>query len=275
MIQAMNTTIQLNPQPRTSGDLAVPAELAVSGLAASGDEVQAELAHVDLEQGALAPEQALDEVDSDLSSDADADEESAEASDERDAAEQDEESGIDLETKVDSSAWLEDPVRVYMNQIGQIPLLTRDQEIALAREVEVTRRRFRRGLLECAHIARLAVDVLQQVRQEQIPFDRQIPVAVADQLEKHHILGRLPLHVETLEALLTQNAEDYSLATSKSLPKSVRLAAWKQLVARRRRMVRLIEELGLRTELLVEQFEPLVEASRLLSSVRAELAEIK
>ena len=43
---------------------------------------------------------------------------------------------------------IDDPVRMYLTQMGEIPLLTREKEIALARKIEVTRRRFRRKVLE-------------------------------------------------------------------------------------------------------------------------------
>ena len=62
----------------------------------------------------------------------------------------------------ENGSWEDDPVRVYLNQIGQIPLLSRDQEMALAREVELQRRRFRRALLGCDFVLRQAVDRLLQ-----------------------------------------------------------------------------------------------------------------
>lgn len=42
-----------------------------------------------------------------------------------------------------------DPVRTYLAQIGLIPLLTRQQEITLARRVEKYRAQYRRKVLEC------------------------------------------------------------------------------------------------------------------------------
>ena len=44
---------------------------------------------------------------------------------------------------------IDDPVRMYLTQMGEIPLLTRDQEINLAKKIEITRKRFRRKVLEC------------------------------------------------------------------------------------------------------------------------------
>ncbi len=49
----------------------------------------------------------------------------------------------------DTARWSDDPVRMYLTQMAEIPLLSRDEEIALAKKIEVTRKRFRRTLLAC------------------------------------------------------------------------------------------------------------------------------
>ena len=52
---------------------------------------------------------------------------------------------------------------MYLTQMGEIPLLTRQQEICLAKKIEITRRRFRRKLLECDYVIQQAVKVLKRV----------------------------------------------------------------------------------------------------------------
>src|SRR5690606_15640987 len=41
-----------------------------------------------------------------------------------------------------------DPIRMYLSQMGNIPLLSREDEIFLAKQIEITRKRFRRTLVE-------------------------------------------------------------------------------------------------------------------------------
>ena len=63
----------------------------------------------------------------------------------------------------DDSRRIDDPVRMYLTQMGEIPLLKREQEIALAKKIEVTRKRFRRKVLECDGALRQVVDTLKRV----------------------------------------------------------------------------------------------------------------
>ena len=48
---------------------------------------------------------------------------------------------------------IDDPIRMYLTQMGQIPLLTRNSEIALARKIEIARMAFRRKMLQCDYCA--------------------------------------------------------------------------------------------------------------------------
>src|SRR5205085_5854897 len=104
---------------------------------------------------------------------------------------------------------IDDPVRMYLTQMGEIPLLSRDKEIALARKIEVTRRRFRRKVLECDYALRQVVETLKRVMSGDLPFDRTIKVSQTENLEKDKILQRMPHNLRTLEPLMEANVEDF------------------------------------------------------------------
>ena len=131
-----------------------------------------------------------------------------------------------MKRSLDVESWSDDPVRMYLTQMGEIPLLTRQEEINLARRIETTRTAFRRRLLACDFVIRAAYKVLNRVHRGELPFDRTVQVSVTDRLEKEQILGRLPHNLKTLEILLQRNEEDYRTATSKSLKMAQRRAAW-------------------------------------------------
>jgi RNA polymerase primary sigma factor len=171
----------------------------------------------------------------------------------------------------EDESWSDDPVRMYLTQMGEIPLLTRQQEVTLAHQIEMTRAKFRRKVLECDYVMQTAVKVLRRVHEGDLPFDRTVQVSVTDQLEKGQILGRLPHNLQTLETLLKRNQHDYQVATSRSRPPAQRRAAWRRLSRRRRRAVRLVEELGLRTQRIEPMIKTLEEFSRRVDELKARI----
>ncbi len=144
----------------------------------------------------------------------------------------------------DDSRGTEDPIRMYLSQMGEIPLLKRDEEIFLAKQIEVTRRRFRRALLSNEFALNFCHETLVKVHRGELPFDRTIKVSMTESLEKEQILGRMPFNLATIENIRTRDTEDYAkLATD--LPASERTEVQHRMAERRRRCVTLLEELSL------------------------------
>ncbi len=171
----------------------------------------------------------------------------------------------------DGESWSDDPVRMYLTQMGEIPLLTRQQEIALAKEIEITRSRFRRKLLECDWVIQSAVKVLRRVHTGDLPFDRTVQVSVTDKLEKDQILGRLPHNLKCLEEVLKRNRRSYRRALAKSVKMTERREAWRRLGRDRKKAVMLVEELGLRTQRIESMIKALEEFSRRADFLRAQI----
>jgi len=159
--------------------------------------------------------------------------------------------------------WTDDPIRMYLAQMGELPMLTRQEEIALAKEIERTRAKFQHRLCECDYVAQQAARILRRVHEGDLPFDRTIRVSLTERLQKEQILGRFPRNLSTIEELLKRNQRDYHMATCKSRSKKdERRPAWKRLGRRKGRVATLIDELGLRTK----RFEPSIKGLKELSS---------
>jgi len=169
--------------------------------------------------------------------------------------------------------WSDDPVRMYLTQMGEIPLLTRQREIALAKQIEITRRKFRAKLLECDYVLQHAVRTLRRVHHNELPFDRTVQVSVTDSLEKQQIIGRFPHNLRSLELMVRRNRKDYRIATSRSRSLEERQKAWIRLGRSRRRAVRLIEELGLRTQRIETMIPTLEEFSRRVDELKVRIRE--
>ena len=140
-----------------------------------------------------------------------------------------------------------DPIRMYLSQMGNIPLLSRAREIFLAKQIELTRKRFRRTILESDFALRIAVETLEKVFAGELPFERTLRTSETENVQKEQILGRMPLNLKTLRELLEINAADFETYLSAN-SKSEQDAAHRRLVLRRRKMATLCEELSLRTQ---------------------------
>jgi RNA polymerase primary sigma factor len=161
----------------------------------------------------------------------------------------------------------DDPVRMYLTQMGEIPLLSRNQEIALAKKIEVTRRRFRRKVLECDFALRNVVDTLKRVESGELPFDRTIKISQTENLEKEKIQARMPHNLRTLEPLMDSNLNDFTRVLDERLPEEDREIIRHKLRLRRRKTVTLVEELSIRTQ----KIQPLMKKMEQISARMDEL----
>jgi len=141
---------------------------------------------------------------------------------------------------------IDDPIRMYLTQMGEIPLLVRSGEIALARKIELARMAFRRKMLESDYCARNSLDIIQRVHEGTLSFDRTMKISTAENLVRAVIKKRLPQNVQTVDKLLKANQTLFK----KSLqPPTVEMQKdWiKRIYRNRRKIATLLEELSLRT----------------------------
>src|SRR6202049_3064112 len=67
---------------------------------------------------------------------------------------------------VEESIYTDDPVRVYLREMGAVPLLTREGEVDLARRMERGKLRMQKAISRSALVQRVVVDVAEQIRKE-------------------------------------------------------------------------------------------------------------
>ncbi|HMO25283.1 MAG TPA: RNA polymerase sigma factor RpoD [Tepidisphaeraceae bacterium] len=131
--------------------------------------------------------------------------------------------------------------------MGEIDLLTREQEISLAKKIEITRKIFRSKVLESDYCLNAAVDILQQVDEGDLPFDRTMKISTAeDQADKATIGQRIPANLTTVRQMLDRNRADWDAIRDTKNKKDADDRR-RALQRRRRRCVKLLEELSLRT----------------------------
>ncbi|MEE9296862.1 MAG: RNA polymerase sigma factor RpoD [Phycisphaerae bacterium] len=167
---------------------------------------------------------------------------------------------------------IDDPVRMYLSQMGEIPLLTREEEIQLAKKVELTRMAFRKMVLENDYCSEQSVQILQQVYDGSLPFDRTMKISTWEHMAKSTIMARLPTNLSTVRALLAKNEETWESLQEPRVSKTRRRAVLAGTDARRRKVSRLLEELSLRTSRIQPLFKRLQNLNRKMKDLERRIA---
>jgi RNA polymerase primary sigma factor len=150
----------------------------------------------------------------------------------------------------------DDALGLYLRQMGAIPLLSREQELALAVRLENARRRFRRAALSSWLTLRRVVETFECVRAGKQAVDPTIDVVTSLGLSRDQILARLPHNLRTLQHL-QQTATASFRALRRATTAAGRSRLRKALARQLRKAILLVEELSPRTELLEQLAENL------------------
>ena len=165
-----------------------------------------------------------------------------------------------------------DPIRMYLSQMGNIPLLTRDREIFLAKQIEITRKRMRRHVLESDFALGIAVDTIEKVRRSELPFERTLRTSETENVRKEQIEGRMELNLRTLRHLMEVNKNDF-LAwrdLEDGCPEKNELGT--VIRHRRRKMCSLCEELSVRTHRLQPVMKRMLQIGERIEQLQDEIS---
>ena len=119
----------------------------------------------------------------------------------KDAEEEEEEKP---EAKLDI---LDDPVRMYLKQMGQVPLLTREQEVEISKRIEEAELNVQKYVNRFGFIARAYLDLAQKLAEGRERFDRIILDKKIESRERYMKL--LPKLCQSLESSSTNCANAY------------------------------------------------------------------
>jgi RNA polymerase primary sigma factor len=168
-----------------------------------------------------------------------------------------------------------DPIRMYLSQMSHIALLTREEEIGLAKKIELTRKRFRRNLLRSFFALEATVKTLERVHAGELPFDRTIKVSLTERLTKEQVQARMPHNLPLLRHLMEAQRRDFAVLTNRRASAEVKAFARNRYIRRREKMLVLVEELSLRTRRVQPLIRQLEEMSQRMDELRRELADLR
>jgi RNA polymerase primary sigma factor len=180
---------------------------------------------------------------------------------------------------------IDDPVRMYLTQMGEIPLLTRDQEIYLAKTIEITRKRFRKKAIGSGLAMVSALKTLEEVQRGELAFDRTLKVnpnpkpdddpKIVETLGKNFLAKRLPVNLATIKRLVEQIKEEYRPLLDPTLSRKKRSDQLESVQQLRRKLVILVEECHLQVKKVRPYIDLMDEQFREMRALERKLAAFK
>ncbi|HEX9082968.1 MAG TPA: sigma-70 family RNA polymerase sigma factor, partial [Holophagaceae bacterium] len=160
----------------------------------------------------------------------------------------------DLDIEIDSpdSDKFNDPVRMYLKEMGTVPLLKREDEVEIAKRIEVGVRSVMRALSRSRLAASLLIDIGRMLKEN--PGKIREVVGLSDEVDEdedaestsatqhvHHQFEKLLVYDQALQDLLDLKRQVD--AGTKTLPKKRKLD--REILQARARLSRQIRKLGL------------------------------
>lgn len=168
---------------------------------------------------------------------------------------------------------IDDPVRMYLTQMGEIPLLTRDEEIMLAKKIEITRRGFLKKVLHSDLSLQTCLKIVEDVNNGELSFDRTLKVDAMVENYKDDILEEFPRSAKYLRSIIQKNKEDYQHLKRKQTPEKEKIKLLRTIRNRRRKGIRRLEEINIRTKRIQPMMKRLQEIALEMEQLEQQIGE--
>jgi RNA polymerase primary sigma factor len=171
---------------------------------------------------------------------------------------------------------IDDPVRMYLTQMGEIPLLTRAEELLLAKKIEISRQRYQKQLFGSGLAQQTVIKVLEDVLRGDIALDKTVKVTPSgnEDFGKDDIFQLIKSNLETLSRIHKESTKNFAKNLDPGLSENYREKLWSNVRSRNNKGSVLIAELNLKKPIVNQLRQELAALFRKMESIQQEVEKI-
>ncbi len=172
---------------------------------------------------------------------------------------------------------INDPVRLYLTQMGSIPLLDRKEEITLAKKIELAGHAFRRQVLGSDIAAHFVLQQIEYTNNSDLAAEKAPKPTGFYAGGKEEMRERTTSNIRTIAGILARIEVDAGklFDPAAELPEEEKKRLERSIAERRRKVVLLFEELHIRTKQLISQYESLIRLNEQIRKIVNRLEGMK
>ena len=172
---------------------------------------------------------------------------------------------------------IDDPVRMYLTQMGEIPLLKRAEELLLAKKIEISRHRYQKYVFGSGLALGVTVKVIDDVIRGEMALDKVVKVTPSnnEEISKEDVFRLVRTNQETLRMIHLETSRDFSKLLGEELSEKVSEKICSRVRSRNGKGSVLLQELILKKPVVNQLRHELKTLHRKMNSIENEKAKIE
>ena len=172
---------------------------------------------------------------------------------------------------------IDDPVRMYLTQMGEIPLLKRAEELLLAKKIEISRHRYQKYVFGSGLALGVTVKVIDDVMRGEMALDKVVKVTPSnnEEISKEDVFRLVRTNQATLRLIHIETSRDFSRLLGEELSAKVSEKICSRVRSRNGKGSVLLNELILKKPVVNQLRHELKTLHRKMNSIENEKAKIE
>ena len=167
---------------------------------------------------------------------------------------------------------LDDPVRMYLKQMGQVSLLTREQEVEISKKIEAAEEVVSRIIYSCDYTPRETIVLAKRIAAGKERFDR---VVIDKKVKNREVyLKKLDSDIDKMKALDEEIGEKFKQIRNRKVKKDLREKYAKEMEKLRARQQGILKRLFLKQSAVEEFSRRIFSVSSKIDEIQGEIARL-